>query len=158
MIIILALILIGGGTIYMFYPSTSNEQIDKEPKQEDTEEIPEIEIDQEAADHRVAKVRTITTPDEKIRFGTTSIYRSDNISGMTITITPYEDFKKVFLLLTMELPESNEEIVIHLENLKKKEQIEHEGVSLRDWTNVTGWSIKIITEDEAQKIWTSQKK
>lgn len=146
--ILLAVLLIVGGALYTL---KGNDQPKKE-KEEVLQKKPKVEIDQEAADHEVGKMKSITTPDKKIRFGTTTLYRYDDISGMIINVIPYEDFDKVYLLLTMEMPDSNEDIVICLEKLKKKEQIEHEVLSLRDWSKVTNWSVKIITEQEAVSL------
>lgn len=144
--VLLAAVLIGGGAIY--YLVQDNKKAN-EGQDEVLQKKPKVEIDQDAANHEVGKMKSIITPDKKIRFGTTPLYRYGDISGMTINVIPYEDFEKVYLLLTMEMPDSNEDIVICLENLKKKEQIEHEVVSLRDWSKVKGWSVKIITEQEA---------
>ena len=140
---ILAALLIAGGVIYTISG--------KEPKKEEPEkpEKLKVEVDKEAAEHEVAKLKTIATSDKKIRIGTTPIYKYDNVCGMTLTITPFEDYQKVYLQITLELANHNEDIIIMLENLKSKKQVEYETQTLNDWSTAKGWSVKIITEQEA---------
>ena len=148
--IVLAALLIGAGAISSIYV--------KEPTNQDEQKKPNNQGQNDPNGSKVAEMESITTPDNKIRFGTTSVFQRNGISGMTINIIPYEDFDKVYLKLTLKLEKGKEEAVIYLENLKQKEQVEHEVQSSKDLSKLKTWSIEIITEDEAQKIWTSQKK
>ena len=140
---ILAVLLIGGGLIY-----TLNNNDTKKEEPEKPEKL-KVEVDQEAAEHEVAKLKKIATADKKIRIGTTPIYKYDNVCGMTLTITPFEDFQKVYLQITMELANNNEDIIIMLENLENKKQVEYEIQTLNDWSTAKSWSVKTITEQEA---------
>ena len=98
--ILLAALLIVGGAIYTL---KGNDQPKKE-KEEVLQKKPKVEIDQEAADHEVGKMKSITTPDKKIRFGTTTLYRYDDISGMII----YSVYSNGY---TEQVPNSHLEIV-----------------------------------------------
>lgn len=147
--VILAVLLIGAGTIYSLY---GNEQPQKKPGQEESEKPNDgskENVNEEAEKYKVAEMKSIITPDNKIRFGRTSIYRCNDVSGMMLNIIPYEDFDKVFVEMTLKLSKSEDNIIIGLENLKKDEQIEYEVQSLKDWSNLKSWSIKIITEADA---------
>lgn len=142
---IIAVLLIGAGA---FYTLQNINPKDKKEEQEKKEPI-KVKVDQEAADHEVAKMKSIITPDNKIRIGTTPIYKYDNVCGMTINIIPYENFDKVYLQITMELATENDERIILLENVKKDTPLEYEIQTLKDWSTIKGWSVKIITEQEA---------
>lgn len=143
-IIAIALLLIAAGTVYSVYV--------KEPAKPEEEEKNNKLEGNEAEGYKVAELESITTPDKKIRFGSTSVYQRNGVSGMMINVIPYEDFPKVYLKMTMKMTKEKEVVVVYLENLKAKEQIEHEVQSAKDWSKLKSWSIEIITEDEAQKI------
>lgn len=145
-LVILAIGLIGGGT--WFFLSDSN----KEPQKEEKEKKKYVEPDPVAEQYKVNELKTTATPDKKIRFSSTVLYRYGDTSSMSVDITPFEDFEKVYILLTMKTETTEENIVVYLENLKKGVQIEHEIHSLNDWSLVKSWSIKIITEDEARAL------
>ena len=145
-LVILAIGLIGGGTLYFLNDSN------KEPQKEEKEKKKEVKPDPVAEQYKVNELKTTATPDKKIRFSSTVLYRYGDTSSMSVDITPFEDFEKLYLLLTMKTETSEENIIVYLENLKKGVQIEHEIQSLNDWSLVKSWSIKIITEDEAKAL------
>ena len=145
-LVILAIGLIGGGTWYFLNDSN------KEPQKEEKEKKKEVKPDPVAEQYKVNELKTTATPDKKIRFSSTVLYRYGDTSSMSVDITPFEDFEKLYLLLTMKTETSEENIIVYLENLKKGVQIEHEIQSLNDWSLVKSWSIKIITEDEAKAL------
>lgn len=145
-LVILAIGLIGGGTWYFLNDSN------KEPQKEEKEKKKEVKPDPVAEQYKVNELKTTATPDKKIRFSSTVLYRYGDTSSMSVDITPFEDFEKLYLLLTMKTETSEENIIVYLENLKKGVQIEHEIQSLNDWSLVKSWSIKIISEDEAKAL------
>ena len=132
-LVILAIGLIGGGA--WFFLSDSN----KEPQKEEKEKKKHVEPDPVAEQYKVNELKTTATPDKKIRFSSTVLYRYGDTSSMSVDITPFEDFEKVYLLLTMKTETTEENIVVYLENLKKGVQIEHEIQSLNDWSLVKKW-------------------
>ena len=140
--IVLALLLIGGGTIYSLYI--------KEPKrQEEPKKTPQKN---DSVEEKITELKSIITPDKKIRLGSTRVYECNGTTGMMLNIIPLENFEKVYLKITMKLAKSKEEIAISLDNLKINEQREYEYQTLNDWSTLKSWSVEIIDEKEAKKI------
>ena len=145
-LIIFAVLLIGGGTEY----SVFQKEPDVEAKDEEKKDANDPEK------YKIAELKSIQTPDKKIRLGTARVYSQNGITGMMLNVVPYEDFNEVYLKITMKLEKSSEEVVVCLENLKTSAQVEYEVQTLHDWSTLKSWSVEIISKDEATKIWESQ--
>lgn len=146
-LIIFAVLLIGGGTIYSVFI--------KEPK---TEEKEETKDPNDPETYKIAELEPIKTPDNKIILGSSRVYSQNGITGMMLNIAPTENFDKVYLKITLKLEKATEEVVVGLQNLQKSVQVEYEVQTLNDWSTLKNWSVEIISEDEALKIWESQGK
>lgn len=144
-LIVFALLLIGGGITCSI--------VLKEPKGEEQEEKKDLN---DPATYKIAELKSIQTSDKKIRLGSSRVYSQDGITGMMLNVIPTENFDKVYLKITLKLEKSSEEVVIELQNLQKSVQVEHEIQTLNDWSTLKSWSVDIIPEDEALKIWASQ--
>ena len=60
-------------------------------------------VNEDAEKHKVAEMKSILTPDNKIRFGSATAYRSNGISGMMLNVIPYENFDRVYIKLELKL-------------------------------------------------------
>lgn len=146
--IVIAVLLIGAGTVYSLF---DKEPEKKDPDQEETKKPNDSKenVNEDAEKHKVAEMKSILTPDNKIRFGSATAYRSNGISGMMLNVIPYENFDRVYIKLELKLAKETETIVLYLENLIQNKQVEYEVQSLKDWTKLKSWSISIVTEAEA---------
>lgn len=144
-LIVLALLLIGGGIVSSIILAKPTEE-EKEEKKDAND----------PATYKIAELKSIQTPDKKIRLGSSRVYSQDGITGMMLNVIPTENFDKVYLKITLKLEKTSEEVVVVLQNLQKSVQVEHEVQTLNDWTTLKSWTVEIITEDEATKIWESQ--
>ncbi|MBQ2909324.1 MAG: hypothetical protein IJE53_00785 [Bacilli bacterium] len=153
-LIVISISLIGIGTVYSVYTKepTEKKQIDEEEKSDKPTEPNDPE------NHKITELKSVITPDKKLRLGTTRVYEYEGLTGMMLNIVPLEDFANIYLKITMQLAKSKEDVVIHLENLQKGIQVEREIQTLNDWSTLKSWSIEIIPEEEAKKIWDSQSK
>lgn len=153
-LIVISISLIGIGTVYSVYTKepTDKNQIDEEEKLDKPADPNAPE------NHKITELKSVITPDKKLRLGTTRVYEYEGLTGMMLNIVPLEDFANIYLKITMQLAKSKEDVVIHLENLQKGIQVEREIQTLNDWSTLKSWSIEIIPEEEAKKIWDSQSK
>lgn len=144
-LIIFAVLLIGGGiisSVFIKEPNTEEKEETKDPNDPET--------------YKIAELEPIKTPDNKIILGSSRVYSQNGITGMMLNIASTENFDKVYLKITLKLEKSSEDVVISLENLKTSIQVEYEIQTLKDWSTLKNWSVEIISEDEALKIWESQ--
>lgn len=146
-LIVFALLLIGGGIACSI--------ILKEPNVEEKEEKKDAN---DPATYKIAELKSIQTPDKKIRLGSSRVYSQDGTTGMMLNVIPTENFEQVYLKITLKLEKSSEEVIVYLQNLQKSVQVEHEVQTLNDWTTLKSWTVEIISEDDATKIWASQGK
>ena len=152
-LIAISILLISGGMLYSF---NEKEPSDKE-KTEEKEQETKPKDPNSPENYKITELESVITPDKKLRLGSTRVYEYDGLTGMMLNIIPVADFEHTYLKITMHLEKSKDYVVIHLEGLKKGVQVEREVQTLNDWSTLKKWSIEIITEDEANKIWESQK-